>query len=133
MNDDDARLLLDAVHAGLAFRSDKTAGPGHCYGVPRNDSDIREGTDVSFEMIEAARAEDLIKTLVFDEYERVVFAYAGRKKHLELHGYDVKRWAGWMDSHVAERCCERALPVDCVCMQRTICDVHGERCHGSHD
>lgn len=30
-------------------------------------------------------------------------------------------------------CCRDAVPVPCVCLLKTLCATHGERCHGTHD
>lgn len=33
----------------------------------------------------------------------------------------------------AYRCCDQARSMSCVCVERIVCPVHGDKCFGSHD
>lgn len=39
----------------------------------------------------------------------------------------------WRERYERTVCCNKAFPKFCVCTISWACDVHGERCIGSHD
>lgn len=56
--------------------------------------------------------------------------YKARRLILDESGFDLDKWQSRWHSKL---CCERAIPMPCVCTMSYSCDVHGGRCHGTHD
>ena len=68
----------------------------------------------------------VIRDAYFDSEKSVVYAtYEGKRKNLELKGFDFESYNG--------NCCDKAIPVFCVCLSSSQCPEHGRRCIGSHD
>ena len=133
MDEAGMKRLLVAAEKGVSYLDDRSKVPAVCSISQPKPSDLTTPADVLFWSIDEGVAGGLVSESSYKGFTHVFLTWKGRKEFLRLTDFDMKKWAQWMDSHVALRCCERALPYFCVCSQATQCDVHGDKHHGTHD
>lgn len=130
--DDDEKLLraLEVIDQGVSFLSNRLCNPNKVSFIPRDSKDLIELADITYSTIDKLWLDGLITIHPNDGISNIRFTYAGRKKYLELTYWDKDNWFKIYDRWL---CCNRAIQVWCVCIVSSMCDVHGIRCHGSHD
>ncbi len=128
------REILQAIENGIAFPTDRSIPPAVCGHVPMKgkvELESKPAAMLSYEKLDGLVAEGLANfTTPFNNCSNVVLTYKGKRALLEHQGFDFAKWTA---SHKSTVCCEKAIPVFCVCYLSYTCPDHGGRCHGTHD
>lgn len=126
--------MLETVENGVAFPATRSRPPSRCPYMAGGPADLREPAKVSYEDIDAMIANGYVTQLKpYNGFCNVILTYAGRLKLLTLNGWMKSNLEGWRKVYKQWICCDKAIPANCVCMVRTMCPDHGDRCHGTHD
>jgi len=126
----DVNKLLETVSLGVAYKEGRSIGPAKCSYIPREDSDLKRSAEISFSEIDSFVRQGLCRESVHEGYVNVVLTYDGKKRLLDAKDFDYDKWRR---IHSRNICCENAIPTFCVCLVRTMCPTHGDKCHGTHD
>lgn len=119
---------LQLIYSGIGVVEDRFAPPTKISYIPRGLEDFTNKAAITYAELDDLVQEGLVRLSYYKGYGNARLTYTGRKKQLELEGWDRSTWY-----HAHEACCDKALPTFCVCMFRSICPEHGDKCHGSHD
>lgn len=114
-------------HSGLVFPKDRSSGP---YKAPHYVDSVEglTASNTSFGIID--ELVDMGWVEINDHYKhKIAFAtltYMGHRERLKQRDFDFDKFRG-------RGCCDKAIPVFCVCRLKTLCPDHGHICRGTHD
>ena len=128
------KVLLAVDRFGVVFPANRSIEPQKCSYIPRNSKDFKGPAGVSYAEIDAAVADGYLSIGVYEGIGHLYWTYKGRKFYLENASRRTRDWLhNCRKLYKRYLCCDKAVPMFCVCTVSTICLDHGRQCHGTHD
>ena len=119
----DLKETLNRIYNGIGFPVDRHLPPAKCSYIPSKEEDLKVASPVTYERIDGLVVRGLVRISERKGYANALLTYEGRKLQLELQNWNRNDWY-----YKNRACCEKALPVFCVCTFKTICPDHGGQC-----